>query len=850
MNRLLRICFLLSLLICIRIPVLAATLYVDVNSTNPIPPYADWPSAAQTIQDAVDAATKGDLVLVTNGVYQTGGRAIYGALTNRVAVNKPLTVLSVNGPSVTQIRGYVEWYSDRGIRCVYMTNGAVICGFTLTNGSGRLHGASSPEVDGGGLWCESLSATVSNCVITGNGTWGEGGGTYSGTLRNCTVAGNLAGGDGGGAYNADLGNCAVSNNIAWSTGGGASYSLLNGCSLFGNVSDGAGGAAAYCSLSNCTLTSNSAPVGGGASASTLTWCVISSNSATFFGGFGGGVYQAALTNCILTGNYASQGGGAYGGDLESCTMSSNIVASFGGGAFGSTLSACALIGNRATNGYPEAEGGGAYQTALNNCTLLGNYARQGGGAANCGLTNCSLSTNSAEYGGGTSGGFLDTCTLTTNSAFMGGGAVGGTLVNSVLTGNYASYYGGGAGGCVSFGCDAPVCTLINCTLVGNRAGRGYDGTLGAPVGSGGGAYQVSLIDCLLSGNFAGQGGGGAYAGTLNDCTLEDNYAGNDGGGASAATLNNCIMRDNEAYEGGAASTSTLNFCSLIGNVGYVFGGGLYHGTLNNCTVISNRSGFGGGVYVGTLNSCTVAGNDAFYSGGGATGSTLNNCIVYFNTAGTEDPNCGHYFDPFTNYPCYLNYSCTFPLPTNGIYNITNDPAFVNPLLGDFHLQTNSPCINSGLNAYAPGATDLDGNPRIVGGTVDIGAYEFPSPSSLIGYAWLQNFNLPTDGSADFADPDGDHMNNWQEWRAGTDPTNSFSLLQMWQPSATNNPSAIVISRQSVSNRIYFLQRGTNLSSPAILSTIQGNILGLPETTSYTDTNALGSGPFFYRVGVQ
>ena len=121
------------------------------------------------------------------------------------------------------------------------------------------------------------------------------------------------------------------------------------------------------------------------------------------------------------------------------------------------------------------------------------------------------------------------------------------------------------------------------------------------------------------------------------------------------------------------------------------------------------------------------------------------------------------------------------------------------------------------------------------------------PGSAVSYAWLQQYGLPTDSSADFTDPDRDGMNNWQEWRCGTCPTNALSALRLLSASPTG--TNVTVTWQSVAGVSYFLERCTNLASLPPLSLLATNLPGQPGTTSFADTNTAGASLFFYRVGV-
>jgi hypothetical protein len=409
--------------------------------------------------------------------------------------------------------------------------------------------------------------------------------------------------------------------------------------------------------------------------------------------------------------------------------------------------------------------------------------------------------------------------LVSNGVYAGGITVVYPLTLLSVNGpQFTVINGGGTKRCVSLtnGASLTGFTLTNGYCYGDMGGGVWCSST-----------NVFLTGCVIVGN-------SAVSGSMEGGWIRGGW----GGGTYSGTLYNCTLSGNSAQGGGGACNSTLSNCTLIGNSTSSEGGGADGGTLYNCTLFGNSAALGGGgVGFCTLYNCTLSGNSAGDSGGGASTATLYNCIVYFNTA-TNGAN----FDSYST----LKYCCTTPRPTTGVGNITNAPLFVDYANGNLRLQSNSPCINAGNNAYVTTTTDLDGRPRIVGGKVDMGAYEFQPGVSGAFIDWLQQYGLPTDGSADFIDSDHDGINNWQEWVCGTNPTNALSALRMVSDLPTR--TSATVTWQSVAGVNYFLERSADLAAPfALLAT---NIVGQPSATSYADTNATGAGPFFYRVGVQ
>ena len=289
-------------------------------------------------------------------------------------------------------------------------------------------------------------------------------------------------------------------------------------------------------------------------------------------------------------------------------------------------------------------------------------------------------------------------------------------------------------------------TLTNCSFIGNSAG------------SGGGMYNKmsypNLTNCTFSDNSAVSLGGAMtnYQSdlSLEGCTFSANRAENGGGihnNRSNPNLTSCIFSENSARYGGGVYNSSdcrlvLTNCAFYRNSGTDYGGGMYNFgselTLGNCIFTGNYARiYGAGM--SNNNSDLVLTNCTFSNNSAPNGSSVT-CNSRSSRSNVVIVNCvfwggGEEIWEGDRSVFDISYSNIIYDGQDNSGNINADPLFVDPngpdnIPGtkddDLRLAPLSPCVDAGDPNYAPGPDkkDLHGNPRIVSGRVDMGAYEF------------------------------------------------------------------------------------------------------------------------------
>jgi predicted outer membrane repeat protein len=225
----------------------------------------------------------------------------------------------------------------------------------------------------------------------------------------------------------------------------------------------------------------------------------------------------------------------------------------------------------------------------------------------------------------------------------------------------------------------------------------------------------TVTDCIFLSNAAYQHGGGIYnyqsSPDVTNCIFSGNTATSAHGGGmmnnyySSPNVANCIFTSLNTAGGGGGGMAHSIGCNPI---------------VTNCTFSGNVARDGGGMFNYSSNptviNCTFTSNTGTSGGGGIHSSggspTVTNCILWGDTGGEI------FLDDSIPVVTYSDVQGGW----TGTGNIDLDPLFSD---ADGRLSPDSPCIDAGNDAAVPPAVtnDLDGNPRIQGACVDMGAFE-------------------------------------------------------------------------------------------------------------------------------
>lgn len=291
--------------------------------------------------------------------------------------------------------------------------------------------------------------------------------------------------------------------------------------------------------------------------------------------------------------------------------------------------------------------------------------------------------------------------------------------------------------------------------------------IGLTIQGGGGNYRLLGFDWVFY-------GGGIYCNyaspDLSHLIIQNNSA-ECGGGIflyySNSVVKNCFIKNNSCNSTGSAAPNaggaiviwncqniTIQNNKIQDNVAERAGGAIYTLTstcnIANCLITNNHSMIMGSAFYAdswsnlNINNCTVYGNVC----DDGPGLVLKSMIYCLDSAKVKINNSIFYNNQPTTIVCQFNYSrnevtvahSNFEGGIDSIFtnnngnnvtinwfsgNINVNPYFVNASLDDFHLQSSSPCINTGdttgINGIPP--TDLDNNNRFYG-IIDMGCYEF------------------------------------------------------------------------------------------------------------------------------